>query len=337
MLAAINPYRDADFFGFFSVFFQRIISFCMGQADMAALASDEIQILVLLGLSLCCAPLGFFLVYRKMTMMANALCHTILLGLVIAFLIVRAATASHMGAMPLLSVNVLVIASLATALITTFLIQLLIQKARVQEDASIGIVFTTLFALGVVLVTLYTKNMHLGTEAIMGNIDALDRDDVSLLFRVALLNILFFSLLFRGFTVSTFDPLFSQSIGFPVKLLSYILMALCAATSIAAFRAVGVLLVLTFFVAPALMARLLTKRLWPMLSLCFVLPALISLLGVALSRHILSVYDAPISTSGLVVTLFGLTYAFLVLYSLNKRSLFLFFKRKYAISDGNKG
>ena len=72
------------------------------------------------------------------------------------------------------------------------------QVAKVQEDASIGLVFTSLFALGVVLVTLYTKNLHIGTEAIMGNIDALDIDDLSLVGSVALLNLVTFFFFFRG-------------------------------------------------------------------------------------------------------------------------------------------
>jgi manganese/zinc/iron transport system permease protein len=207
MFAVINPYRDADFFDFFSVLAQRFFQGITGQIRFQDLASDEVQILSLLCLCIASAPLGFFLVYRKMTMMANALCHTILLGMVVAFLITRPSVSMTISSGAILSPYKLMIASLITAIITTFLIQLLVQKARVQEDASIGIVFTTLFALGVVLVTLYTKNLHLASEAIMGNIDALDKDDLVLVGGVALFSSLSFIVFFRGFRLSTFDPL----------------------------------------------------------------------------------------------------------------------------------
>jgi manganese/zinc/iron transport system permease protein len=331
---AVNPYRDADFFSFFGVMMTRLWQALQGKLAFADLVSDEIQMLVLIGLCFSSALVGTFLVLKKMTMMANALCHTILLGIVIAFLLLKPFFLEQGISSSFLSLKVLIVASFLSGLLTTILTQLLTQFAKIQEDASIGLVFTSLFALGVVLVTIYTRNVHIGTEAIMGNIDALDRDDLSLVGAVALMNLVIFFLFFRGFTTATFDPLFARSIGLPSSFLNYFIMVLTAATCIAAFRAVGVLLVLTFFVAPPLMARLLTDKLKTMVLLSFVLPAIGSILSVALSRHILVVHHAPVSTSGLVVCVFAVMYLLLLLFAPKKGIVARFLKKKVVLPIG---
>lgn len=332
---ATNPYRDADFFSFFGVMMARLVQAVQGKVSFQDLASDEIQMLVLIGLCFSSALVGTFLVLKKMTMMANALCHTILLGIVLAFLLLKPFFLEQGLSSSFLSLKVLIVASFLSGLLTTLLTQLLMQVAKVQEDASIGLVFTSLFALGVVLVTIYTRNVHIGTEAIMGNIDALDKDDLFLVGAVALMNLVAFFLFFRGFATATFDALFAGSIGLPISFLNYFIMVLTAATCIAAFRAVGVLLVLTFFVAPPLMARLLTDRLKRMVLLSFLLPAAGSVVSVALSRHILVVYHMPVSTSGLVVCVFALMYLALLLFAPKKGILLRFFKKKVPLQEGN--
>jgi len=286
---ATNPYRFCDFWSFFQVLGHRLLDFISGKLPLHELASDEIQLFTLWGLCISSALVGCFLVFKKMTMMANALCHTILLGIVVAFLILSSFFSLPGLSLGYLSFNVLFVASLLSALFTVFFTQFLIQKAKVEEDASIGLVFTFLFALGVILVTLFTKNIHLGTEAIMGNIDALDLSDLKTVFFVSLSNIVLFLLFFRGFKITTFDSLFADSVGISSSFFNYFLMVVTSATCIAAFRAVGVLLVLAFFVAPPLMARLICHSLKKVIALSFLLGATGSIVAVALSRHILVV------------------------------------------------
>ena len=163
-----NPYWGTDFFGFFAVFFQRLFLFLKGDLSMDALASDEVQIFVLCCIGCATAIVGSFLVLKKMTMLANALSHTSLLGIVIAYLILLPFAPSGKENLHGISIQALLVASILTALLTTCLTQGFTQKMRLQEDASIGLVFTTLFALGVVLITCFTKNAHIGVEAIMG-------------------------------------------------------------------------------------------------------------------------------------------------------------------------
>lgn len=315
--ALLNPYRGTDFWEFVLVFCKRIGLLLSGQVGFDALASDEIQLFVLFGLSLSAVLVGSFLVLKQMTMLANALCHTILLGIVIAYLLMKPMLFDSpvVESGSFISLKILLMASFFTGILTTVLTQFFIHVMKLSEDASIGIVFTTLFALGVVLVTVFTKNVHLGTEAIMGNIDALDVDDLKLVGTLALCNAIVFLLFFKPFAITTFDPAFSRSIGISPQFYSYVLMVLTAATSVAAFRAVGVLLVLSFFVGPVLMARLLTDRLLTLLMISLGLAIFCSFVAVALSRHILSVYQIAISTSGLVVSVLSISYFFLLIFA----------------------
>ncbi|MBM3207400.1 MAG: metal ABC transporter permease [Chlamydiae bacterium] len=323
----LNPYKNCDFFEFFSVLSTRVLGLITGQIGLADLVSDEIQLLVLLGLCFSSAFLGVFLVLKRMTMMANAICHTILLGIVLAVLVLSPFFNFQASSNSILSMKILLMSSLCTALLTTFLMEFFKQTVKVQEDASIGIVFTFLFAVGVVLVTLFTKNIHIGTEAIMGNIDALDVDDLQIVLFVSLMNFSFFTVFYKRFTSVTFDPLFSSSIGISVSFYNYMIMVLTSATCIAAFRAVGVLLVLMFFVAPPLMSRMLTNNLRSIICLSFILPAIGSFITISLSRHFLTVYQVPISTSGLLVTVFFVMYLLLLLLS-PKNGLFTNFLAK---------
>ncbi|MGE5195704.1 MAG: metal ABC transporter permease [Anaerolineae bacterium] len=305
-LGALNPYRDKDFLQFFVVLGQRLFQFLSGSLPLKDLASDEIQLLVLVLVATASALVGSFLVLKNMTMLANSLSHTILLGLVSAYLIFFSFDSIHGSYV--LSLNALLVAALITAILTTLLTEFLTQMLKLQEDASIGLVFTTLFALSIVLVTIFTRNAHLGTEAVTGSVDALHFDDLRLVFWVALFDLIIVVLFFKLFKATTFDSSFSISIGIPTAWLNYLLMVQTAATAIGAFRAVGILLFLSFIVGPPLTARLLTHRLRTLLILSAVLGASSSILAVACARHFLSRYRMPLSTSGLVVLMIALVY-----------------------------
>ncbi len=315
-----NPYSGQDFFGFFSVFFSRVFLLISGKIPLDQMPSDEIQFSVLLFLGLALAFLGSFLVLKQMTMLANALSHTILLGIVVSFLLFQALFSIENLENSFTSMKVLWIAALVSGVITVLLTQFCTEIFHLQEDASIGLVFTTLFALGILLVTIYTKNLHLGTEAVMGNIDALHFDDVKVAAGLAAVSMFFSVVFFRGFYLTAFDSGFAKSLGWPVGLLDYVLMVLTAAGAIASFRAVGVLLFLSFLVGPTLISLRYTCSVKKLIALSFVVSAGSSLFAVALSRHILTVFKAPLSTSGLVVTIIFLVYLAVILSSFLKKT-----------------
>jgi len=321
----MNPYWGLDFFQFFPVFFSRCFQLITGALSYKELASDEIQVFVLVLISIAAALIGTLLVLKRMTMLANSLSHTILLGIVIAYLLISA----NGGEGLTINFPILIAAALVTGILTTVLTQVLHQVIKLQEDASIGLVFTTLFALGIILVTLYTRNAHIGLEIVMGNADALHLNDLKVALGVALTNIFFVVLFFKEWRLVCFDQGLAASLGFRPSLFNYLLMLLTSATAISAFRAVGVLLFLAFLVGLPLTARLLTDNMRKVILLACGIGLLCSLIAVALSRHFLTVYHAPLSTSGLVVTIIGL--AFLVSlglrsFSTSKYRLFARFK-----------
>lgn len=293
----MNPYWGKNIVSFFITLFHRL----SGDFPLQTLPSDEIQILVLMGVAVAAALLGVFLTLKKMTMLANSLSHTVLLGIVLTSYLFFS-TAFEIDFKTLLT------ASLISAVLTTFLTHVLTQRMRLQEDASIGLVFTTLFALGITAVTIFSRNTHLSTEAIMGNADALHPDDIRLTWIVALFDAIFIFLFFKEFKVIAFDRALARALGISPAIFDYLLMVLTAATCIAAFRAVGVLLVLAFLVGPVLTARLWTHHLKHLIALSLFFGALSALIGVALSRHFLSCYQMPLSTGGMVVAVIGVFY-----------------------------
>jgi manganese/zinc/iron transport system permease protein len=298
-----NPYSGNNLIEFFFTLFIRFFEFITGNIKFQNLSADEIQIIVLVGVSASSAMVGTFLVLRKMTMLANSLSHTILLGIVIAFLMTKNSVLPNgEGYVEPINIQAMMLASLVMGILTTFLTEFLTKTVRLQEDASTGLVFTTLFALGIILVTLLTRNAHIGTEVVMGNVDALHLDDCKFIFIILLVNSLLFFMFFKEFKITTFDSGLSKALGISTIFYNYLLMIQVSLTTIGAFRAVGVLMVLSFIIGPPLIARFLTNHLGKMFGLSILIGSFCSIVGVAISRHILSVYGVALSTSGIVVT-----------------------------------
>lgn len=308
-----NPYHDQTFWGVIFQFFRRLIELLTGQLAFDQLVSDEIQILVLMGVAISSALVGTFLVLRRMTMLANSLSHTILMGIVLAYFFTLAQSShDHEHGASIAPMQVMLLASLVTGFLTAFLTEFLTKVGRLQEDASTGLVFTGFFALGVILVTVLTRSAHIGTEAVMGNADALHVHDLFWVYIIVGINVLLFALFFKEFKITTFDPSLAYAMGFSPFLFNYLLMAQVSATTITSFRAIGVILVLAFMTGPPLAARLLTHRLNTMLIWAAILGSLCALIGVALTRHLLTVYGIALSTSGVVVCTLLLLYVSLI-------------------------
>jgi manganese/zinc/iron transport system permease protein len=327
MLAQVsffNPYHGQTFWGFIVLFMQRMGALMTGQLAFEQLASDEVQVLVLMGVAISSALVGTFLVLRRMTMLANSLSHTILIGIVLAFFLSSFSFHSEDGhASYIAPMQIMLFAALVTGFFTAFLTEFLVKVGKLKEDASTGLVFTSLFALGVILVTILTRDAHIGTEAVMGNADALHSSDMLWVYIVVACNVALFIFFFKEFKLTTFDPSLAYAMGFSPILFNYLLMAQVSATTITSFRAVGVLLVLAFMTGPPLAARLLTHRLNRVLIWGVILGSLCALMGVALTRRILTVYGVALSTSGIVVCAILLVYLFTISLSLCSRFLFV--------------
>lgn len=235
---------------------------------------------VLIVTALATAVLGVFLVLKGLAMTTDAISHTILLGIVIAFFI------THDLRSPLLIFGATVV-----GLLTVYLIRLVMNTRLVKQDAAIGIVFTALFAVAVILVSRYLDNVHLDIDVVlMGQVlyAPLNRIEIfgfsmpNALFQLSvilIINVIFIALFYKELKVSTFDPVYSQIIGFSTTLMYYLLMGLVSVTAVTAFDAVGAILVINFFVAPAVTAYLLVKRLHHMILLACFFAVLNSTLG----------------------------------------------------------
>lgn len=216
----------------------------------------------------CCGVLGVFLVLRKMAMIGDAISHSVMPGIVIAFLLSGSRDSLLM-----------MFAALLCGLLTTFLIQMF-QQSGIQSDASIGVVFTALFAIGVVLVSLYARQVHLDQDAILygeiayvhwniwelGGVN-MGPKAVWLLGVTLFVIVTVIALFYKQFKLCAFDPALAAAIGIPVAVFHYLLMGLVSMATVSSFESVGAILVVGLLIIPASTAYLLTDRLGTMIAL----------------------------------------------------------------------
>ncbi|TDQ42601.1 metal ABC transporter permease [Aureibacillus halotolerans] len=262
----------------------------------------------LVGLS--CGLIGVFLILRKAAMMADAISHTVLLGIVIAFMITNELNGPHMA-----------LGAIIAGLFTAFLVQWL-QSRGVQKEASIGIIFTTLFAVGVVLISTSIGNAHLDVRhALMGEITFVPWNTTTIpllgevpiatltLAIVLLIVVAVLLLFYKEWKITSFDPALAASLGIPVVVLHYVFMTLVSLTTVASFDAVGAILVVAMLITPAASAYLWTDRLAVML----ILSASFGVASALLGYLVAFMMDTSISASMAFVT--GILFVFSLLCS----------------------
>ncbi|PLS17977.1 iron ABC transporter [Bacillus sp. M6-12] len=241
-----------------------------------------------------CSILGCFLVLRKMSMIGDAISHSVLPGIALAFLVsgTRDSFVMMMGAA-------------AIGLVTVFLIQMF-TNSGVQSDASIGVVFTALFAVGVVLVSTFTRQVDLDLDCVLyGEIayapwDTFMINGYNLGPRAVwgigssfLLNVLAVGLFYKQFKICSFDPALAAALGIPVALFHYLLMGLVSISTVASFESVGAILVVGMIIVPAATAYLLTESLGKMIGISMGVGAVSSIAG----YYIAYLLDASIAGS----------------------------------------
>ncbi len=213
---------------------------------------------MLLGIS--CGLLGSFLVVRKMALVGDALSHAVLPGVAIGFL-------WNMNKDP---VAIFIGASIA-GLLGTMAVGWITRTTRLKEDAALGMVLASFFAVGMCLVTMIqrlpTGNKSGIDKFLFGQAAALSVQDVSLMGGITVLTIILLTLFYKEFLVTSFDVAFARTIGLPVRLLQDAMMLLLAFSVVVALQAVGVVLVSAMLITPAAAAYLLTDRMHKMLVL----------------------------------------------------------------------
>lgn len=221
-----------------------------------------------------CGILGSFLILRKMAMLGDAISHAVLPGMVTGFLL-----SGSREPFPMLAGAALF------GLLTASLVEYLHRRVGMRSDASIGFTFTTLFAIGIILLTLFAGQVDLDQECVLyGEIGFITLDTIRLPFSevflpraviYAGLNLLLVLLIliigYRGFFVTTFNPEFAASAGISVYFWHYLLMGLVSLTTVLSFESVGAILVVGFLVVPPAAAFLLTRSLPDLLVVSVVL------------------------------------------------------------------
>jgi len=274
---------------------------------------------------LTCGLIGVLLILRRMAMMADAISHTVLLGIVCAYLITRELSGIHM-----------LYGAIIAGLITAVLVQWFHTRG-VQQDAAIGVVFTTLFAIGVILIATKVGNAHLDVKhTLMGEITFIPWEKISIpilgdvpeavvLLTIVLCIILFVIFAFyKEWKITSFDPALAASIGIPVVLMHYAFMSLVSLTTVAAFDAVGAIMVVAMLITPAATAYLWTDR----LSWMFVLSSLFGILSSFIGYYMAVWLDTTISgamafSTGIIFMLsfiFSPRYGLIAKWFHNRRS-----------------
>lgn len=216
-----------------------------------------------------CAILSCFLILKGWSLMGDAISHAVLPGIVIAFVI----------GIPLS------IGAFVSGIFCAFATGYLKENSRVKEDTVMGIVFSGMFAFGLVLFARIDTNQHL-THILFGNILGITTAEFKQTLWISGFTIAIILLKRKDFLLYCFDPNQAKVIGLPVKLLHYGLLSLLALTIVASLQAVGIILVIAMLISPGIIAFTLCKNFNRMLIIAVITSTSSSLIGTILSFHI---------------------------------------------------
>ncbi len=249
--------------------------------------------------------LGSFLVLRGNSMLTDAISHSVVFGIVMIWLL----TGQQSGPVQIAG------AALA-GLLTVWLTELLAGTGRVKQDAAIGLVFPVLFSLGVLLMNLYARDVHIDQHTVLlGEIGFVWLNTVNIagypvpeallsLGIMAIINGLFITLFFKELKLATFDPGLARALGFAPGVLFYVLLGLTSATAVTAFDAVGAIMFVAFAIVPPSTARLLTDNLAKMIIIGCLVAVFASGIGYWLAVYLnVNIGAMMASTAGVMLLL----------------------------------
>ncbi len=280
---------------------------------------------------IACALPGNFLLLRRQALIGDAISHVVLPGIVVAFLITGTITAWPM-----------MLGAAGAAIIAVGLIELIRRLGRIEPGAAMGVVFTTLFAAGVLILEMTdTSGVHLDVEhALHGNLESLVWFDAtgwgSLLDGQALAGLppqvlrlavvtaamaLFIVLLWRELTIATFDTVFARSMGIATRAVGFALVVATAVAAVAAFDAVGSIIVIAMFICPPAAARLMTNHLPHQVLWSVVFAVLSAVLGYVLAGYGPGWigHSHAVSAAGMIATVSGAILALACLFGPERR------------------
>ena len=302
----------------------------MNGAEFVPLSLPPILIGILAAIA--CALPGNFLVLRKQALIGDAISHVVLPGIVLAFLVTQTLDAWAM-----------LLGAGAAALFAVVMIDVIKRVSRIEVGAIMGVVFTTLFALGVLLLEQSSaSSVHLDVEhALMGNLESLiwleARGWASLLDPVALaglppelprlaltlvLIVVLLIIFWRPLTLSTFDEGYAESLGLSVRAISLGLVMVAALAAVTAFDAVGSSIVIAMFICPPAAARLMTDRLRSQIWWSVGFATLSASLGYVLAGYgpLWIGLENSVSAAGMIAAVSGLILALTAVFGPKRRA-----------------
>ena len=261
--------------------------------------------------SVACVIPGVFLILRKVALMSDAISHAILLGIVIAFFIVKN-----------LHSPLLIIGAALSGLLTVALTEILIKSNLIKKDAAIGLIFPVFFSIGVILINIFASNVHLDNDSVLlGEIALapLDRLVVNgadigpkslwVMIPILLLNAVVMGAFYKELKLTSFDSGLAASLGFFPGLVNYILMTCVSITAVGAFDAVGSILVVALMITPPATAFLLSKRVSTMMILSVVFGLVSAVIGYGMAVWL------DVSIAGMMATITGVLFVCVLFFS----------------------
>ncbi|PRY83649.1 metal ABC transporter permease [Alkalibacterium olivapovliticus] len=280
--------------------------------------------LVAVVVAVACALPGVFLVLRGTTMVSDAITHTVLLGIVLAFFITQD-----------LNSPLLMIGATLVGVATVWAIEALQQTKLLSNDAAIGIIFPLFFSIAIILITRYAGNVHLDVDAVlMGELAfspfrrlmflGMDLGPRALwtMLIILFINCLFIFLFYKELKITTFDAGFAAALGFSPVLVHYGLMTIVSLTAVGAYDSVGSILVVGFMVGPPLAAYLMTNKLHVMIALTVLMALVNSVIGVQLA------FMLDTTIAGMIAVVTGVTTLTVFVFSPKKGLIKAFLNRR---------
>ena len=270
--------------------------------------TDALIVLILTSIS--CSLLGIFLILRKLSMMTDAISHSVLLGIVLAFFLVRD-----------LDSPLLIIGASLMGLVTVFLIESIGKLKLAKLDDATAIVYPLLFSIAVILISKFFRNVHLDTDIVMmgevifssmirTQIFGIEMSKSILEAALSLICVIaFIGIFYRKLKIGSFDEEFASLVGISTGLIFYSLMTITSFVAVTSFNNVGAIIVISFFIGPAAIALLFARSLRE----AFLLATLASVINPSLGFFL--AIRLNVSITGMIATINMASYLACLLYT----------------------
>ncbi|MFO3666887.1 metal ABC transporter permease [Anaerococcus kampingiae] len=268
--------------------------------------TDALIVLILTSIS--CSLLGIFLVLRKLSMMTDAISHSVLLGIVLAFFLVRD-----------LDSPLLIIGASLMGLVTVFLIESIGKLKLAKLDDATAIVYPLLFSIAVILISKFFRNVHLDTDIVMmgevifssmirTQIFGIEMSKSILEAALSLICVIaFIGIFYRKLKIGSFDEEFASLVGISTGLIFYSLMTITSFVAVTSFNNVGAIIVISFFIGPAAIALLFARSLRE----AFLLATLASIINPSIGFYLAINFN--VSITGMIATINMASYLALIM------------------------